>query len=66
MVRRLVPFNVYAKDGPFISVTEALATQYVGENTTIPVPHMLDVITLPRGEATLLLMTGVKGTETRV
>ncbi|KAG5641315.1 hypothetical protein DXG03_005536 [Asterophora parasitica] len=63
LVRRLVPFNVYAKRGFGISVQEALATQYVAENTTIPVPHMLDVIELPSRDGHFLLMTGVKGRE---
>lgn len=61
MVKRLVPFNLYAKEGTFVSVTEALATQYVRENTTIPVPRMLDVISLPLDKGNLLLMTGVSG-----
>jgi len=63
MVRCLVPFNLYAKEGCFVTVSEALATQYVSENTTIPVPRMLDVIALPSGKGNFLLMTGVKGKE---
>ncbi|KDR78662.1 hypothetical protein GALMADRAFT_209085 [Galerina marginata CBS 339.88] len=63
MVRRLVPFNIYAKQGCFDTASEALATQYVLENTTIPVPRMLDVIALPSGKGNFLLMTGVNGTE---
>jgi hypothetical protein len=63
MVRRLVPFNLYAKEGRFVTASEALTTQYVSENTTIPVPRMLDVIALPSGKGNFLLMTGVKGKE---
>lgn len=63
MVRRLVPFNLYVKKGRFVTVSEALATQYVLQNTTIPVPRMLDVIALPSGKGNFLLMTGVKGKE---
>ncbi|EDR12007.1 uncharacterized protein LACBIDRAFT_314084 [Laccaria bicolor S238N-H82] len=63
MVRRLVPFNLYAKKGRFVMASEALATQYVSENTTIPVPRVLDVIALPSGKGKFLLMTGVKGKE---
>ncbi|KAF8157142.1 kinase-like domain-containing protein [Crassisporium funariophilum] len=61
-VRRLVPFNLYAKQGRFVRASEAFATQYVAQNTTIPVPRVLDVIALP-GEGNFLLMTGVKGRE---
>ncbi|KAK0476343.1 hypothetical protein IW261DRAFT_1490773 [Armillaria novae-zelandiae] len=39
-----LPFNLYGKDGYGVSVAEAIATQFVSENTTIPVPHILDVI----------------------
>jgi len=58
-----LPFDLYAKEGEFVAVQEALATQYVAENTTIPVPRILDVIQLASGEGNLLLMTGVKGRE---
>lgn len=61
MVRRLVPFNLYGKKGDFVAASEALATQYVAENATTPVPRMLDVIALPSSEGKFLLMTAVKG-----
>lgn len=46
-----------------VYASEALATQYISENTTIPVPPMLEVIALPSGKGNFLLMTGVKGKE---
>ena len=55
-----LPFDLYAKEGEF---QEALATQYVTENTMIPVPWILDVIQLASGKGSFLLMTGVKGRE---
>ncbi|KLO11073.1 hypothetical protein SCHPADRAFT_877319 [Schizopora paradoxa] len=39
-----LPFGLYAKHGRRATVTEALATQYVSVNTTIPVPTILDVL----------------------
>ncbi|KAG6841786.1 hypothetical protein C0991_006670 [Blastosporella zonata] len=59
-VMHLIPFNLYAKKG---NIQEALATQYVAENTTIPVPTMLDAIELGPEKGGFLLMTGVKGRE---
>ncbi|KAM5544231.1 hypothetical protein V8D89_001891 [Ganoderma adspersum] len=58
-VRRL-PFGLYAKHGKDTSVAEALATQYVSVNTTIPVPDILDVL-LDSAGAPLILMTRVPG-----
>jgi len=58
-----LPFNLYAKEGMSVEVQEVLATQYVAENTTIPVPRILDVIQLADGEGNFVLMTGVKGRE---
>lgn len=58
-VRRL-PFGLYAKHGSEATVTEALATQYVSDNTTIPVPTILDVL-LDSAGAPLILMTRVPG-----
>ncbi|PPQ97045.1 hypothetical protein CVT26_001268 [Gymnopilus dilepis] len=62
-VRRLVLFNVYAKQGRWATVKEALATQYVWENTSIPVPRVLDVISLGKGKGNFLLLKGMKGRE---
>ncbi|KAF8166061.1 kinase-like domain-containing protein [Pholiota molesta] len=62
-VMRLVPFNLYAKQGFYVTVHEALAPQYIAEHTTISVPRMLDVIELAHGEGNFLLMTAVKGRE---
>ena len=57
-----LPFDLYAEDG---ELQEALATQYVAENTTIAVPGILDVIPLTSGKGSFLLMTGIKGREYR-
>ncbi|EPQ53240.1 kinase-like protein [Gloeophyllum trabeum ATCC 11539] len=54
-----LPFGLYAKHGPFITVTEAFATQYVSVNTSIPVPSVLDVLVDSRGP--FILMTRVPG-----
>ncbi|KAM5544275.1 hypothetical protein V8D89_001935 [Ganoderma adspersum] len=56
-----LPFGLYAKHGCNTSVTEALATQYVSANTTIPVPTILDVL-LDSFGTPLILMTRVPGT----
>ncbi|KAI1793422.1 kinase-like domain-containing protein [Ganoderma leucocontextum] len=53
-----LPFGLYAKRA---SVTEALATQCVSTNTTIPVPTILDVFLGPIGKP-LILMTRASGT----
>ncbi|KAF8962552.1 hypothetical protein BDZ97DRAFT_1905193 [Flammula alnicola] len=63
MASSRLPFGLYAKQtiGAF---EEGLATQYVSEHTSIPVPHVLDVILLPSyplPNAGLILMTSVPG-----
>ncbi|PBK68014.1 hypothetical protein ARMSODRAFT_1005024 [Armillaria solidipes] len=65
-----LPFNLYAKDGYGVSVGEAIATQFVSENTTIPVPHILDVVSsgpkhpyFPNLQSNFILSTGIPGTE---
>jgi hypothetical protein len=49
-----LPFDLYAKEGEFVAVQDALGTQYVAENTTIPVPQILDVIQLASCEGVTL------------
>ncbi|KAM5544159.1 hypothetical protein V8D89_002208 [Ganoderma adspersum] len=56
-----LPFGLYAKHGCNTSVTEALATQFVSVNTTIPVPTILDVL-LDSFGTPLILMTRAPGT----
>ncbi len=53
-----------------MSVGEAIATQFVSENTTIPVPHILDVVSsgpkhpyFPNLQSNFILSTGIPGTE---
>ncbi len=65
-----LPFNLYAKDGYGVSVGEAIATQFVSENTTIPVPYILDVVSsgpkhpyFPNLQSNFILSTGIPGTE---
>ncbi|KAG7441673.1 uncharacterized protein BT62DRAFT_1079844 [Guyanagaster necrorhizus] len=65
-----LPFNLYAKDGYGVPVGEAIATQFVSENITIPVPHILDVVSsgpkhpyFPNLKSNLILSTGIPGTE---
>jgi len=50
-----LPFGLYAKHGRKIRVTEALATQCVSVNTTIPVPTILDVLVGPAGTPFILM-----------
>jgi len=57
-VNRL-PFGLYAKVGNGSNLVEALATQYVSRNTSVPVPIILDVTKDNNG--TLFLMTRVPG-----
>lgn len=54
-----LPFGLYAKVGNESNITEALATQYVSLNTSIPVPTVLDIAKDHIG--TLFLMTQVPG-----
>ncbi|PBK94362.1 hypothetical protein ARMGADRAFT_1053437 [Armillaria gallica] len=65
-----LPFNLYAKDGYGVSVGEAIATQFVSENTAIPVPQILDVVSsgpkhayFPNLRSNFILSTGIPGTE---
>ncbi|KZT25375.1 hypothetical protein NEOLEDRAFT_358827 [Neolentinus lepideus HHB14362 ss-1] len=57
-VQRL-PFGLYCKFGWRASKDEALATMFVAENTTIPVPRILDVI--GPDDNLFILMTRVGG-----
>ncbi|KXN90389.1 hypothetical protein AN958_04258 [Leucoagaricus sp. SymC.cos] len=54
-----LPLGLYAKYHDEVTVAEALATQYVSLNTTIPVPTVLDVLKDSTG--TFFLMTEVPG-----
>ncbi|KAK0184335.1 hypothetical protein F5146DRAFT_1075249 [Armillaria mellea] len=65
-----LPFNLYAKDGYGVSVNEAISTQFVSENTTIPVPHILNVVLsgpkhpyFPNFQSNFILSTGIPGIE---
>lgn len=55
-----LPFGLYTKCGAGVTVTEAIATQYVEANTTIPVPTILDVLA-DENKDTFILMTSVPG-----
>ncbi|KAK0484300.1 hypothetical protein EDD18DRAFT_1361311 [Armillaria luteobubalina] len=64
-----LPFNLYTKDGYGVSAAEAIATQFVSENTTIPVPHILDVLLsgpkhpyIPDSKSIFILSTAIPGT----
>ncbi|KAF7800195.1 hypothetical protein EIP86_011442 [Pleurotus ostreatoroseus] len=54
-----LPFRLYAKYHDEVAVSEALATQYVSLNKTIPVPTILDV--MKDNDKTFFLMTQVPG-----
>ncbi|KAK0214391.1 hypothetical protein IW262DRAFT_1514503 [Armillaria fumosa] len=61
--------SLYAKDGYGVSVAEAIATQFVSENTTIPVPQILDIVSsgpehsyIPDSQSNFILSTAVPGT----
>jgi hypothetical protein len=56
------PFNLYCKHTR-IETKEILATLFVAQNTTIPVPKILDVIDLPEGvhRRHLVIMTMLPG-----
>ncbi|TRM65150.1 kinase-like domain-containing protein [Schizophyllum amplum] len=57
-----LPFGLYAKRRYGTTVTEALVTQHISLNTTIPVPAILDVLRDNRGEI-YFVMTRVPGKE---
>ncbi|PPQ77914.1 hypothetical protein CVT26_005169 [Gymnopilus dilepis] len=57
--KQRLPFNLYCKYGSRISLPEVLATSFVYENTTIPVPRILDVVY--EGEDLFVLMTRLPG-----
>ena len=56
-----LPFGLYIKSGDHHLIAEALATQYVSLNTSIPVPTILDVIENDSKFGTMFLMTEVPG-----
>ena len=60
-----LPFNLYCKHTR-IETKEILATLFVSQNTTIPVPKILDVIDLPEGDHRrhLVIMTGLMPSRT--
>ncbi|OSX61564.1 hypothetical protein POSPLADRAFT_1144626 [Postia placenta MAD-698-R-SB12] len=53
-----LPFGLYLKKA---DLQEALATQYVHQHTTIPVPRVLDVVPCASGSKVFMLMTRVPG-----
>ena len=54
-----LPFNLYAKFGNYVVDSEANAIRYVCENTTVPVPRIIDCISVPTG--VLIVMTRLPG-----
>lgn len=62
-VKRL-PFGLYVKIHTIEAIrTEALSMIFVGKNTTIPVPTVLDVVPHPQGAA--MIMTTIPGESVR-
>jgi len=55
-----LPFGMYCKWGEYVTRTEALAMQFVRQNTTIPVPDVLDVVDMG-SEQVFLLMSLMPG-----
>lgn len=55
-----LPFGLYSKRRYGTTVAEALATQFVQENTSIPVPTILDIL-IDSNTEVFLLMTSVAG-----
>lgn len=56
-----LPFGFYIKNGDRQLLAEALATQYVFNNTSIPVPEVLDYIEGDGNFGTMFVMTQVPG-----
>jgi aminoglycoside phosphotransferase (APT) family kinase protein len=54
-----LPFGLYAKYGTEVTRAEAMATEFVQANTTIPVPKILDV--LEDNDHVMILMTRLPG-----
>lgn len=54
-----IPFGMYAKIGDKVHRSEAVAMSYLAMNTTIPVPHVLDILDTPTG--LLIIMTRLPG-----
>lgn len=56
-----LPFGLYAKVGTNITLSEAKAMLYLQFHTTIPVPHVLDIIEAPAPTGVFILMTRLPG-----
>jgi serine/threonine protein kinase len=54
-----LPFNLYAKVGLHVSMSEANAMRLISACTTIPIPFVVDVIEVPTGA--FIVMTRVAG-----
>lgn len=57
-----LPFNLYCKYR-FVSESEVLATAFVAEHSTIPVPRILDVVDGVTDDGLFVLMTQVPGVQ---
>ena len=59
-----LPFNLYAKTGFNVFVSEANAMRYITKHTTIPIPSVIDVIQLSKSafpKSALIVMTRMAG-----
>ena len=54
-----LPFNLYAKYGNSVLESEANVMRFLAENTTIPVPRVIDCIEVPTGA--FIVMTKLPG-----
>ena len=54
-----LPFNLYAKTGFNVFVSETNTMHYITKHTTIPIPSVIDVIQLPK--SALIVMTRMAG-----
>ncbi|KAH8101657.1 kinase-like domain-containing protein [Phellopilus nigrolimitatus] len=58
-----LPFNLYAKFGKNIRKSEAEVMHFVAQNTTVPVPSVVDCIEVRTGA--FIVMTGLPGKQIR-
>jgi aminoglycoside phosphotransferase len=54
-----LPFNLYAKEGLNVPISEAHAMLYIAKHTTIPIPRVIDAIETPLGA--MIIMTRLNG-----